>query len=410
MNAHRICTIFTSPSLLLAASILTSAALAADPSDWPQYRGPNRDGISSESGWSVEGREANLWEVRVGRGYSAVTVSNGRLYTMGFDEDGGMDVVWCLDPKTGEELWAHPYPAKIWNQFHGGGTLTTPSVDGDRVFVMNREGKFMCLDAETGEEFWMRDLIEEWKVTPPTWGFSASPLVLDDMLILNVGPTVALDKKTGETLWKTEDMGHAYATPIDFELEGRPCLAAFGGLGLYVLDRTKGEILFKHEWRTQYDVNASTPIVIGDKLFISSGYGHGGSLISLAGAEPKVLWENKAMKTQMSGAVLVGEHIYGFDDAILKCIDQQGEVLWSERGLGNGALIGADGKLMIVTGKGELLVAAANPEKFEALSKTKVLDDGAFWTTPTLANGLVYCRSSLGQLVCRDHRSPTAKD
>ena len=398
------------PMFLASLLIPLASHAGADPGDWPQYRGPSRDGLTAESGWSVEGKEKNLWEAQVGLGYSAAVVSAGRLYTMGHMAEDGMDVIWCLDPTTGEEMWAQSLPAKIWNKFHGGGTNATPSVDGDKVYVLNREGNFLCLDAASGEILWKRNLTEEWKLTLPTWGLAASPLVLDDMLVLNVGPVVALDKENGEVLWKTRDMGHAYATPVDFQLGGSPVLASFGGLGLFVLDRAGGEVMFEHEWRTQYDVNAATPVVVGEKLFISSGYGHGGSMLAFDGAEKKVEWENKQLKTQMSGAVLVNDHLFGFDDAVLKCIDQAGEVMWKERGLGNGALIGADGKLVIVTGKGELIVAEADPKGFAAKSKVKVLDDGAFWTIPTLVDGLIYCRSSKGQLVCRDHRAAASQD
>ncbi len=391
--------------LVLAASAVPSSLASGAPHDWPQYRGPQHDGTSLESGWKVEGATESLWKASVGLGYSSVAVSNGRLYTLGFDKDAEKDVIYCLDALTGEERWAYPYPAKIWNQFHGGGSLTTPSVDDGRVFVSDREGIFLCLDAETGEEIWKQDLQERYGVKPPTWGFSASPLVLDDMLVLNVGKTIAVDKKTGEKLWETRDSGHAYSTPIDFTLAGNRALAVFNGSGLAVFGLAKGDELYFHEWKVQYEVNASTPVVVGEKLFISSGGGKGCALLAPGEKEKSVVFENKEMRTSMAGCVLWKDHLYGFDDKVLKCIDLTGAEKWKERDIEMGALIVADGKLLVMDGAGELIVAPASPEKFEALSRTKVLDGGVYWTTPTLANGLIYCRSSLGDLVCRDHRA-----
>jgi outer membrane protein assembly factor BamB len=318
--------------------------------------------------------------------------------------------VCCLDALTGEALWDYAHPAKIWNQFHGGGTLTTPSVDGKRVYICDRDGIFLCHDAETGEEIWKQDVKERYSVKPPTWGFSASPLVLDDMLILNINKTVAVDKKTGEKIWETRDSGHAYSTPIDFQLAGRRALAVFNGGGLAVFGLDKGDELFFYEWKTQYDVNAATPVVVGEKLFISSGLGKGCALLSPGEKEKSVVFENKEMRTSMAGCVLWEGHLYGFDDKNLKCIDLTGAEKWKERSIETGAAIVADGKLLVMDSQGELIVAKASPEKYEELSRAKVLDGGVYWTTPTLANGLIYCRSSLGDLVCRDHRAKPEKN
>lgn len=384
-------------------SLLLSTTPTALPDDWPQWRGPARNGISAETGWTDEGRAA--WRREVGLGYSAVSVVDGRLYTAGWDEAKGEDVVWCLDADTGEELWTHRYPAQKWDKFHGGGTNTTPAVDGDEVYVLNREGRFTCLDAESGEVRWTKDVKAEYDLEIPTWGFGASPLVLDGLVILNVGPVLAFDGK-GELRWRTEgSYGHAYSTPTDCTLRGTPSLAVFNGDGLAIVALKDGSEIAFHEWKTKHDINAASPVAVGDdRVFISSGYDHGAALLELGASGLEVVWETKGMRTQMATAVLVGGHLYGLDEAQLKCFDLEGKELWRERGIGKGALSAAGDRLLVMTGDGELVVAEASPEELRELSRAKVVEGGVCWTMPVLADGRVYCRNSLGELVCRDHR------
>lgn len=377
------------------------------PGDWPQWRGPQRDGISREVDWKAEGR--TLWEVEVGQGYSTVSVSDGRLYTVGYDEQAGLDVIWCLDAETGEERWVHTYPAKKWAQAHQGGTLSTPSVDGDRVYVLNREGRFSCLDAKTGVARFALNVEERFGLKPPTWGFSASPLVLDDMVVLNVGKVLAYEKGEPELLWSSKrSYGHAYSTPTDCTLRGKPCLAVLGSDGLAVLDRATGEELGLQPWKTKYDVNAASPVFVGDdRILISSGANHGAAVVELGADGLQVVWESKVVRNHLSTSVLVGGHLYGLDESILKCMDVDGNELWRQRGLGKGALSAAGDRLIVVSSRGELIVAEASPKGYKELSREKVLDGGVCWTMPVLAHGRIYVKNRDGQLVCRDHRETT---
>lgn len=393
------------PALVSFVLLASAADPRGDQGDWPQWRGPARDGASNENEWVSTGAEANLWERQVGLGYSTVSISGGRLYTKGFDQEKEHDVIWCFDAETGEKLWTHAYPARIWNEMHDGGTLSTPSVDGERVYALDREGRFHRLDAVDGDVEWDRDLASELGVKPPHWGFAASPLVLADMVVLNLGLVVAFDKEKGEVRWKSQkNYGDAYSTPSDFDLDGRPSIAVFAGEGLAILARNNGEELAFHPWKTEYDINAATPVVIDDRVFISSGYERGCALLKLGGARPEVLWENKSMRNRMSGCVLWQRHLYGFDESVLKCLDLDGKEKWRARGLGRGALVAAGGRLICTSADGELVVAEATPEEYRELTRKKVLDGGVFWTTPVLSSGRIYLRSSLGQLVCRDHR------
>ncbi|MCB9891426.1 MAG: PQQ-like beta-propeller repeat protein [Planctomycetes bacterium] len=397
---------WSSSSFLLLGLVLSAGIARGADEDWPQWRGPARTGISTETGWVAEGAEAPLWAKNVGLGYSSFSVADDKLFTIGWDEEKGQDVVWCLDAKTGEEVWTHRFACKIWNQFHGGGSLTTPSVDGERVFVTNREGRFLCLETKTGKVRWEKDLAESEGVKPPTWGFAGSPLVLDDKVVVNMGKVFAFDKKTGKELWKTNDLGAAYSTPSDFTFKGTPCLAVFNGTGITVIEQKGGKERLNQPWKTRYDVNAATPVVIdGTRIFISSGYNRGCAMVSIDGSEPEVQWESREMRNHMSGCVLYEGHLYGFDEAVFKCLDLDGNLKWEQRGLGKSAFMIADGKLVLNTSKGELVIADATPEGFRELSRQKVLEGrGVLWTSPVIVGGIIYCRDSKGELVARDHR------
>ncbi len=387
---------------LVAALACAPAWAAID--DWTQWRGPAGTGISAETDWSAEGRAEPLWKREVGLGYSSVVVAGERLYTVGWMESKEEDVVACLNARTGEEIWTHAYPAQRWNKFHGGGTNCTPSLDGSRLLVLNREGRLNCFDAAKGKVLWSKDMVKEFGAQVPTWGFAASPLVLDDMVVINVGTVVAFDKSTGDIKWTSANLGHAYSTPTAADFNGTPCLVVFNGDGVAVLDRASGRTLASHEWKTQYDVNAASPIVDGDRIFVSSGYNHGCGVFRFDGKALTKSWDSKVMRNHMSGCVLIDGHLYGFDEAILKCIDLDGTELWAERGMGKGSLSAAGKRLLIMSGKGELIIADASPERFLELSRAKVVDGGVCWTTPVIANGLIYCRNSLGSLACMDHR------
>ncbi len=226
------------------------------------------------------------------------------------------------------------------------------------------------------------------------------------MVVLNMGRVIAVGKEKGATLWKTEkNYGHAYATPLDFEIDGQGRLAVLDSTGLAILDRGDGAELYFHEWKTLYDINAATPVVVGDKVFISSGLGHGCALLRLGGEAPEVLWESKAMANKMSGCIEIDGHLYGIDERNgLKCIDLEGEEKWRQREIGVGALVGAGDRLIVLSEKGELIIADASPASYRERSRAKVLDGGVCWTMPVISGGRIYCRNSEGELVCRDHR------
>ena len=399
------------PAMLLSALTLPLLAVPSvlrEPrDDWPQWGGPQRSGVSGETKWSAQGKSEPLWKAELGLGYSSVAVAGKRVYTLGYDKETEHDVVYCLDAATGEELWVRTYPAKLMDLYHGGGTLTTPTVDGEFVYVSEREGKLRCLKAKNGDVVWEREATKEFGLDIPQWGFSASPVVIGERVILNYGKVFAFDKKKGTPVWQTKkSYGDAYSTPIALAPGADPTLAVFAGTGLVILASADGAELAFTPWETQYNVNAMTPVVLDRRLFISSGYDRGCALLDLSGKDPKVAWESKVMRNQMSGAVPWQGHLYGFDDKVLKCIDLEGNEKWRERGLGLGALSIAAGRLIVISEEGELVIAEASSAGFKELAREKVLDGGICWTVPVLSDGVIYVRNHAGELLALDHRLP----
>lgn len=386
---------------------LVSAA-SAHARDWPNWLGPDLNGISTESGWEDHGKEQPVWSRSLGLGYSMPSIAEGRLYTLGHDPEQSLDTIFCLDKDSGETLWTHELSSKIWDTFHGGGTLTAPAVYGGLVIVSQREGNLFCFEAESGERIWSFNLAEELSVRPPFHGFAGSPLILDDVIFLLFGTlVVALDLDQGEVLWESARFKQTFSPLVlPWTVHGRDILAAYTGDGLLLLDPEDGSTLGSHPWDPGGNgVNCSTPITMGDRVFVSSAYNKGGALLRvLPDWSLEELWTTKKMRNKVNASVLWEGHLYGFDESMLKCLDLDGTELWRKRGLGMGCLSAADGRLLILSSKGDLIIADATPEEFRERFRTKVLAEGSYWTPPVLSDGRIYCRNSLGEMVCLDHR------
>lgn len=388
----------------IALSFLLGTAHASDGVDWPQWRGPAQTGVSHESAWSAAGKEEPLWVKSLGLGHSSFAVAGGRVFTLGYDAEEGLDSVFCFDAATGEEHWSYTYPSEIWDVAHDGGTTTTPTVVGSLVYTSNREGKVFCFDVNTGEVKWSRDLRADHELEPPTWGFSASPLVVEDLLIMNVDRVIALDRMSGEEVWVTEkSYGISYSTPAVMERDGELFLASLTGDGLAALRAADGSEVDFYPWVKEPQIYPMTPVIIDDRIFISAGYERGCAMLRFADGEFEELWASRVMRNKMSGCVLWKDHLFGFDESILKCIALDGTERWRKRGLGTGSMSVVGDRLLILDGKGQIIVAEANPEEYVELSRQDVLDEGTSWSTPVLSHGRVYCRSSLGQMVCLDY-------
>ena len=368
--------------------------------DWPHWRGPNSDGISSESGWSTSWPQDGpkvLWKKTIGKGFSSIAVADGRAYTIG--NINNTDHVWCFDAATGKELWKHTYRCKV-----GGhpGPRATPTVDGTSVYTLSREGHLFCFDAGTGKINWEKNVGRGLGITVPGWGFAGSPVVEGELLIINVGKAgLALNKKSGDVIWKTGSEKAGFSTPSIYESKGKRCIAVFAAKGAVGLSMS-GKTLWEYPWKTKYDVNAVTPIVFDGKVFISSDYGTGCALLDISGSEPKEIWRNRRMKNHFNNCILWKGYLYGVDSSRLKCLDvKTGDEKWSWSNSGKGSLMLADGKLIVLSDKGVLSVAPATPEGFKPIASAKVLG-GLCWTTPVLSGDRIYCRNREGDLVCLD--------
>ncbi|WP_009960004.1 PQQ-like beta-propeller repeat protein [Verrucomicrobium spinosum] len=394
-----------STSLCLATALCAQAALAAD---WPQWRGPNRNGISAESGWNARWSTAPkvLWKANVGTGFASFTVAHGKVYTTGNADN--KDTVFCFDATTGKEIWKHAYDADLGDKYFEGGTTGTPAVDGDKLYQLSRWGDVFCFEAATGKIVWSKNVQKETDARIPDWGFGGSPLVWKNLLILNVGQGgLALEKTSGKIVWESDDRNAGYSTPYPIERNGKTEVILGSGRSYVAVDPANGQKLWEHPWNTSYGVNAADPVAQGDLVFISSGYNKGAALLETAGSNADVVWQSRVMRNQMNPSVLIDGHLYGIDgnegkDASLKCIEfSTGTEKWSEKSAGAGSVTVADGKLIVLSEKGELIIAEASKDAFKPLSRAQVLS-GRCWTVPVLANGRIYCRNAAGDVVCLD--------
>jgi outer membrane protein assembly factor BamB len=395
-------------SLVLSGLIaLVTTGPSAFAADWPWYRGPSHDGISREtdwnSNWGTTGPKV-LWKKSIGIGFSTTAVAEGRAYNMG-NSNRKTDTIYCFDARTGAELWKHAYPSPLEPKYYEGGTLSTPTVAGGKVYVLGKMGDFFCLDAETGKVLWQKQLNKELGFALPTWHFSSSTLIVDDKAILNLGTAgLALNKDTGEVLWHNGKDKCGYATPVPFTMDGRPGLALFGEVTLVAVSPTDGKKLWEYPWKTQYEVNAADPVILGNQVFVTTGYKRGCGLLEVHGTNVKKVWENKVMAMQINCPVVWEGFVYGFDENVFKCLRlQDGHEQWADKGLGKGSLMmSADGRLIIMSERGELVIAQVDPQKFNVLARAQILPKTKCWTAPVLANGRIYARNTAGDFVCVD--------
>lgn len=392
------------PALILLLSLGTTHASAYD---WPQWLGPDRNGISHETGWRTDWPKEGLpvlWRASVGIGFSPFSIQDGRAYTLGFGD--GQDTIFCFDAESGEELWKHSYPCKIHDYNHEGGPAAAPLLDATAVYTFSREADLICLNAVTGKVIWSRNLVKEYDAKIPLIGFSASPLLFKDWVVVDAGIAFAFDKQDGHLIWRTEKYIESYSSPQLFDWQGAPHIAFFNGTGLVVLTAANGQEVWRLPWRTpKFDTNTSTPIMADGKVFFSSGYDRGAALAQIGQpSETAILWQDKRGRSAYNTCILSQGYLFGFGETELICRDfQTGEVKWAQDFNDDGCQIMADGKLLVQTAKGDLLLVEASPDGYKEIARMKVLE-GRCWTLPVLCNGRVYCRNAKGDVVCLDIR------
>lgn len=367
--------------------------------DWPQLRGPNADGISSQTGllrvWPESGPRA-IWRVPLGKGFSGVSVVGDHAFTL-FGRQG--TYLGAFDTATGAERWRLRID-EMYRNSSGDGPRSTPTIDNGIAYVISGRGNLVAVRTENGALAWRHDLREEYRASGPNWGFATSPRVFGGLILVEAGgpgaALLAFDKLTGEEVWRTGGDPAGYSTPLLVRIGGQQQAVFFTGRRIVGVNPSNGAELWGTPWETTFGVNAATPIFVPpDKIFVSSGYGVGAALLRIAGSDDRgveTVWHTREMKNQFSSSVLVGDYIYGFDNSVLECIElSRGERMWRARGHGQGSLLYADDHLIVLGDRGSLTLVKLSPGEYLQVSRAQVFQ-GRTWTAPTLANGILYLR------------------
>lgn len=402
--------------LTIAMALALSASAWAEPYrgvDWPHWLGPNYSGISQEAGWRAKwdaGGPPIAWRVNIGIGFSSVAVAEGKLFAIGYDD--GHEIVHGLDAATGKTLWTQKYPGAKIDNLHEGGPGATPTVAEGVVYTVGKEGQLHAWHADDGKMIWSNDLRKlTGRERVPAWGYTGSAVVVGDLVCYQAGQTIALDRRTGQVKWMSTEYEPAYTTPEPFESKGHSALAVLNSWGLVLLDAANGKELSKYPWQTRFSTNATTPLVHDGQVFLSTGYGRGCTLVNIRAGQCEPVYENKELSNHISNSVLLDGMLYGFDGnsnrnklVELVCMNwADGKVRWKQRGFGLGSLIISDGKLIILSDAGELVIAEATGAGYRELARARVLA-GKCWTSPVLSHGRIYCHNAAGELVCVDVR------
>jgi len=399
----------------LMSVLLLTATTTARAADWPQFRGPDGNGHSAETGilesWSEAGPEV-LWRVPLGKGFSGISAVDGHLFTM--FSDLGQELLAAYDADSGRQLWRRRVDDHYRNQW-GGGPRSTPTVSEGVVFALGAQGKLLAVEAESGKLVWNRDLVRDFGAKVPEWGFAGSPLIDGQLLLVNVGGgggrlLMAFDRSSGDVVWESGAGIAGYSSPLLIEAAGFRQAVFLTGNRVVGVTVSDGSPLWSIPWKTQYDINAAMPVFVApDQLLLSSGYGVGAAMIRLRGTDGGVSteqsWSTKQFKNQFSSSVLVGDHLYGFDNSILRSIRaSDGSSNWYARGFGHGSLFHVDGQLVVLGDKGRLALVAATPEEFVEKASTQLFTARS-WTVPTLYAGRLFVRNE-SELIALDFRQP----
>jgi outer membrane protein assembly factor BamB len=368
--------------------------------NWPQWRGPNRDGVSKETGllkqWPENGPPL-VWKASgAGRGYSSFAVANGRLYTMGLR--GDREVLVAFDIANGKEAWATPHGGAFRND-QGDGPRGTPTVDGDRVYALGGNGDLSAIDAKTGKLIWSKNVLKEVGGSNITWGISESPLVLGNKVLVNAGANnasiVALNKENGAVIWKSQSDEAGYSSAIPLQVNGGTQVVFFTGARAVGLDVNNGKLLWEYRKPSNRTANVATPIARGNRVFISSDYGTGGGVVEIKPDNTaQEIYFTKDMRNHHSSSILVGDYLYGFSSAILTAMKfDTGEIAWRDRSVGKGSLVFADGHLYAFSENGVVGLIEATPEGYREKGRFKIQQESLpTWAHPVVAGGRLYLR------------------
>ena len=417
--------------------------------DWPRFLGPTGDSVSPEKGirapWPKDGLRV-VWHRRVGEGYAPPTIAAGRLYL--FERRGNTAFLHCLNSATGAAVWQFTYPTEYSDRYsYSGGPRCCPVVDGDRVYLYGPEGLLHCLSTAGGKVVWKLDTKKEYGVVQNFFGVGSTPVIEGDLLIAQVGGSpkgsnevdfgkvkgngtavVAFDKYTGKEKWRLSSELASYASPVLATIDTRRWCFVFARGGLIGLNPATGKQDFHFPWRARaYEsVNASNPVVVGDRVLISETYGPGSALLQVKPGACKVLWtdkekgRDKSMQCHWMTPIHHNGYLYGcsgrHEDAELRCVElATGKVMWKQEELTRTSLLMVDGHFVCLGEDGVLRLLTVNPKEYEEVSRLVVRPPGKdgkpdraarpllrypCWSAPVLSRGLMYVRPGKGHLVC----------
>ncbi|CAN5721368.1 PQQ-like beta-propeller repeat protein [soil metagenome] len=396
---------------LFRTALITSAVALSLPvvvsnltlDDWSQWRGKNRDGISTERGllkdWPTAG-PALAWTVKgAGEGYSSFAVSGGKVYTLG--TRGGTEYTMAFDEATGKKLWEVATGTRFSND-RGDGPRGTPTIDGGTVYAYGASGDLAALDASTGKVAWKINVLEKFGGRNITWGLSESPLVMPDRILVNAGGSnasiVAVNRKDGSLLWKSGNDQAGYSSGILHPFQGTPQAIFFSASHGVAVDARDGRQLWTYGKASNGTANVATPIARGNKVFFSSDYGTGAGLVALSGTGNTItateVYFTKEMRNHHASSVLIGEHLYGFSGLILTAMKfDTGDVAWRDRSVGKGSVVFADDRLYLFSENGVVGLAEANPAGYREHGRFEIRTGSLpTWSHPVVANGKLYIR------------------
>ena len=370
---------------------------------WLQFRGNERNGVSTETNllekWPVDGPE-KIWEKEIGEGFSEILISNEMLFTLSgemIDSLHGFEYAVALDKLTGNEIWKVEIDSIfIEVDGWGNGARSTPVVDENNLYCLSGTGKFIALSKNNGKALWKVDFVKELGSTVPRWGFSTSPLLLNDKIIIEVGGTesrafVAFDKTSGNVLWTRGTAGSVYCSPIKVKIEGQEQILFINGSEL-ISYNAEGDTL----WSFNMPLRSPTAVPVfiqPNKIFISTVSPNGSLMLQIVNNEVTQIFNTNTLQNHWSSSCYYDGYIYGFNVATLQCISvETGEKKWTKRGFGKGSLIIADNKLLVLSDRGKLIMVDANPETFTVLGSFQALN-GRSWTAPSFADGKIFLRN-----------------
>ncbi len=389
-----------------AASAELPVELTAEPGDWLDFRGPQRDGrlagVTIGTNWE-QAPPREVWRHRIGPGWSSVTIVGDRLYTQ--EQRGDQEFVVCYDTAKGTELWSHHDTTRFFEVVAGAGPRSTPTFHNGNIYALGANGNLNCLNAVTGKVIWTRDLVADTAATIPQWGFSSSPLVVEGLVSVFAGAAnsksvVAYHADTGKLAWTAGEGSLSYCSTQLSKVCGVDQLLISTDAGLSAFEPVTGKVLWQHAWPTEQIARVVQPAVISDTdILIGTGMGVGTRRVHVEHEgetwNTKEVWTVRTFKPYYNDFVVSEDHAYGFDGNIFICVDlADGKVAWKARGYGNGEvlLLGDQKLLLVLTETGEAVLVEAQPKKHQEIAKLKVIE-GKTWNHPVIAHGKLFARN-----------------